>query len=483
MLILVLWISFGLVALTLYFAHAMSLELRASDNRVAGLTAEMAIEGAARYASNVVATADEPGVLPDASLYECEDVPIGEASFWFVGRDEQDPSMGLASFGLVDEASKLNLNTATAAMLEGLPGMTPELAAAIVDWRDSDDEVSENGAENESYLRLDPPYECKNAPFESVEELRLVYGMTMEQLFGEDLNLNGILDPNEDDGDLSPPNDDRDGRLDFGLMEYVTVWTAEAMTGTNVNDQQSLAPLLEEEFGADRANEILLSLSVAGGGGMSGSGGGADDPGDQRPPDQGGGNQPSPDQGDGGQQSPNQGGGGQTSFGSLLEFYIRSQMTEAEFEQISDRLSITNGAAIEGLVNVNTASEEVLRCIPGIGTNNASVLVAQREMNSDPQRSIAWVADVLDEADAIQAGPYLTARSSQFIADIVALGRHDRGYRRVRFVFDTTDGSPKPIWRQDLTHRGWALGTEIRENLELLRESRSLAANQTTYFP
>jgi len=60
------------------------------------------------------------------------------------------------SFELVDEASKLNLNTATVEMLQLLPGMTPELAAAIVDWRDSDSDVTTGGAEDEVYLRLNP---------------------------------------------------------------------------------------------------------------------------------------------------------------------------------------------------------------------------------------------------------------------------------------------------------------------------------------
>src|SRR5437879_413333 len=48
-LIIVLWIALGLVSITLYFANSMSSELRASDNRVSGLVAEQAIEGAARY--------------------------------------------------------------------------------------------------------------------------------------------------------------------------------------------------------------------------------------------------------------------------------------------------------------------------------------------------------------------------------------------------------------------------------------------------
>src|SRR5258708_17981806 len=41
--IIVLWIAFGLVSMALYFAHSMSFELRATDNRVSCLFPEHAI--------------------------------------------------------------------------------------------------------------------------------------------------------------------------------------------------------------------------------------------------------------------------------------------------------------------------------------------------------------------------------------------------------------------------------------------------------
>src|SRR5690606_24881836 len=131
------------------------------------------------------------------------------------------------------EGSKLNLNTATAEMLELLPNMTPEIAAAIVDWRDGDDDPSPYGAESQSYQMLDEPYNVKNSDFESPEELRLVLGVTPQILYGEDTNRNGILDPNEDDGDATYPPDDRDGKLDAGLIEYVTTFTREPNTRSN----------------------------------------------------------------------------------------------------------------------------------------------------------------------------------------------------------------------------------------------------------
>jgi hypothetical protein len=33
----------------------------------------------------------------------------------------------------------------------------------------------------------------------------------------------------------------------------------------------------------------------------------------------------------------------------------------------------------------------------------------------------------------------------------------------VRFVFDTADGAPRIVYRQDLSHLGWALGKQVRQ--------------------
>src|SRR5688572_19715806 len=72
-LIIVLWVAFGLVALTLYFGEAMSMELRAADNRAAALEAEQAIAGAARYVTNILSKVREPGMIPETNLYRFAD--------------------------------------------------------------------------------------------------------------------------------------------------------------------------------------------------------------------------------------------------------------------------------------------------------------------------------------------------------------------------------------------------------------------------
>jgi type II secretory pathway component PulK len=434
-LIIVLWVAFGLVTLALYFANGMGLELRAADHRVAGLQAEQAIQGAVRYASQVITNVEPRETLPDVETYQRADAPVGEAAFWFIGRGDTQFHAEQVTFGLVDEASKLNLNTVTRAMLEELPRMTSELAAAIVDWRDANSEATEGGAEDDVYQRLNPPYRCKNGPFDSVEELRLVRGMTTEILYGEDANRNGALDPHENDGDYSPPFDDRNARLDPGLVEYLTVWSREAGTGrTNINNQQQLAPLLLERFGADRANEILARFGVSA--------------------------------------NTNQPGGNFRQVGSLIEFYVTGQFTQAEFEQLYPDITTTN-ATVSGLVNINTASEAVLACLPGIGTDRASTVVSYRQGNISQLRTVAWLVDAIGNEAAVQAGPYVTARATVFSADVAALGHHDRGYRRVWHILDNSTGTPRVAYRRDLTHLGWALGRELREDLELNREERA----------
>jgi type II secretory pathway component PulK len=265
-----------------------------------------------------------------------------------------------------------------------------------------------------------------------VDELRLVYGATLDILFGEDANLNGVLDLNENDGPSALPDDNRDGRLDSGVLEYLTVYSRQSNTGrTNVNNRQNLSGLLQQNFGTARANQILLAVGGGAGGG------------------------PAP----------------ATTIRSVLEFYLRSRMTADEFAQIATAITVTTTNA-QGLVNVNTASAEVLACIPGIGTDKAPSLVAYRQTNPDKLNSIAWVTEALDRNSAIQAGPYLTAESYQFTADIAAVGHHGRGYSRIRFIFDTSEGTAKIRYRQDLTRLGWALGTTARKKLLLAKEMR-----------
>jgi type II secretory pathway component PulK len=443
-LIIVLWIAFGLVSLALYFAQSMNFELRASDNRVSAQAADQAIDGAARYVNYLLSTQianGSNGCLIPPSGFACQAVPIGDARFWVIGRDTNSLVSGPGKLccGLVDEASKLNLNTAPSNALIWLPRMTVDLTESILDWR----ETNATGPTVTYYALQQPPYQCKSDPFETVDELRLLFGSSMDILVGEDINRNGILDPNETD-------ENQNKMPDPGILEYLTVYSREPNTNSdgstkilirpaNLAPNGPLAGLLRTNFG-DRAAEILTRLQA---GATPGGGGNPN-----RPP------------------TPNT----SVYFAGPLQFFVRSGMTSAEFNQIATNLTtVTNSRSfIEGRVNVNTASATVLACLLNGDTAAAQQLVAYRQSNPNSLTSIAWVIDALGQnfptdLAAIEAGDYLTTQSYQFTADIAALGPHGRGYRRVRFVFDTSTGTTQLVYRQDLTHLGWALGSEARQ--------------------
>src|SRR5262249_33194135 len=77
-LVIVLWIALGLVTIALYFANSMSFELRASDNSIAGLAADQAIEAGARYVLSVLALSSTNGGVPDITSYRSQAVPVGD---------------------------------------------------------------------------------------------------------------------------------------------------------------------------------------------------------------------------------------------------------------------------------------------------------------------------------------------------------------------------------------------------------------------
>ncbi len=445
-LIIVMWICLGLVALALYFANSMNSQMRAADNRVAEIAARQAIAGATRYAASVLTQYAVGGKVPDIDEYESEAVPVGEdALFWFIGRSYDALPTQQANnepyFALVDEASKLNLNTVTSAMLQALPlpDMTPEFADMIVAWRSAN---SQNASIAENYYsQLDPPRHNKGAPYETVDELRLINGATLDLILGEDTNRNGVLDAHEDDGETSAPRDDQNGALLAGLLEYVTVYSSEPATSaagsrrlnvttlTTAQTRQAVQTRLTQRgITTQRAAQIMARIPFNA-------------------------------------QNPNQ----NQPLTSVADFMVTTQMTAEEWVLVHTEFTgvaatVTSGIA-PGLVNVNTASVAVLSAIPGIGPERAPELVAFRAANPDQLTSFAWLTQVMSPGQIRQAGRYITGVSYQFSADIAAVGKNGRGYCREKIVFDMSTGVPRIVYRQDITSYGWALGATTRRTL------------------
>lgn len=92
---------------------------------------------------------------------------------------------GTVTLKVTTDASKVDLNGSSAKLLaaayqaSGLKSLTPQsFAARVIDWRDVDNDPTEDGAEGGDYLAAHLAYEPRNGPFRSVDDLRWVLGIS-----------------------------------------------------------------------------------------------------------------------------------------------------------------------------------------------------------------------------------------------------------------------------------------------------------------
>jgi type II secretory pathway component PulK len=434
-LLLVLWIMAILTLLMYSFLGDMQVEYSIAggygDSRKAEQLCWSAIDLACATVVNDTQTwqslNDTTWATNSATFFEVE---LGDGAFTVFRPTYDDQQTVL--WGLDDEASKLNINVATREMLLKLPNMTEDIVDAIIDWRDADSTQGANGAETSYYNTLNPPYNCKNAPFETLEELLYVKGMTPALLFGEDFNLNGVLDPNENDGDETWPPDNRDGKLDPGLWPLCTVWSmdknvnAEGTKRLNVNtaqpDQLTAAGLQPNEVQAiTTMRQLIPFLSVA------------------------------------------------QLLGNATAG-VPAILTKQRFPLVVDKLTVVDDATVQGLVNINTAPKQVLLCLPGITDEIAVKIMEYRTTPGNDLSNMGWLLNVV-EAEVLQRfAPFITCRSYQF--RIHAVGRvgtpynlvagsspdnqeRPRAFKRMVAVFDKlATPNPRLVYWKDQTKLG-----------------------------
>jgi general secretion pathway protein K len=155
-----------------------------------------------------------------------------------------------------DESDRINLNTASGALLRalivdvgGAPGLASRLAAAILDWRTSGATPRPGGAKAPDYQAAARAYGPPGAPFQSVGELEDVLGMTPD-LFGRLAPHLTVL--TDGDPDLST----RDPVVARALTD------AAGVADDSTNGQQTTEMLLRINITAVGKGRALYSLVV-----------------------------------------------------------------------------------------------------------------------------------------------------------------------------------------------------------------------------
>lgn len=409
-------------------------------------------------------------------------------------------------FGLTNESSKINLNALieleeeygldeaeTREFLMYLPNMTETIADSILDWIDSDDERREFGAESESYLDVIPP----NGPLESLDDLLQIYGITPELLFGEDANRNGLLDPNEDDGEATLPFDNADGVLETGWVNFLTVYSVESNLRAdgeekiNLNDDvlTDLYDVLEEEYGEEIA-QFVVAYRVYGPSNAEGNPANSSTSGDEQT-----------DEvleraavsfatslfASGGKITR---GGIDLSKGPAFDILSIYDLVDAEVEgkvndtnttltspwtsdasslnenipTMVDVFSTSSSKAIKGRINILYARDSTLYGVPGMTVETVDSILSKAESLSSGTNSTSYpietttgwlLADGIVDVETMRIlDRYLTARGDVYRAQILGHTPKKGPFCRLEVVVDASQQPPFLIFQRDLTRLG-----------------------------
>jgi len=168
-LVIVLWAVMLLAVIAGNFVFAIRTETLMARNAVSAAQAEAIANGAVHRA-----------------LYETFK-PATDAGVWKAdGRERQWEENGVKiRVVMMDEFGKIDINTSSDELLKGLllsigadAEKSAQLLDAILDWRDVDSMPRPNGAESDAYRTAGLQHEPANAPFEAVEQLQQVLGMS-----------------------------------------------------------------------------------------------------------------------------------------------------------------------------------------------------------------------------------------------------------------------------------------------------------------
>jgi len=171
---------------------------------------------------------------------------------------------------LFNEGSRIDLNAATREQLSALIEIAQgtdaadetkrnELVDAILDWRDADNLKQLNGAEDEDYQAAGMPYGAGDKPFQSVEELRQVLGMTLAlyQRLEPDLRVASEPRANRRPSSTSSIGSGRGGAPGAVDLTFASAAVLAAIQGISLEDAQSVIDARKAVSPDDQQNTVL----------------------------------------------------------------------------------------------------------------------------------------------------------------------------------------------------------------------------------
>jgi general secretion pathway protein K len=184
-LVILLWVLAIVSLVTLSFSKSIRVEFQAAHNNKDMVAAYyLAKAGMAESAYRLIRRQTAPQMqMTDGMIREPDDLDRGLVTSEF--------PEGRVTTRIIDESGKISINSANEEMLRrlmaalGIEKATADtIVDSIFDWTDPDNNHRLSGAEDDYYQKLSPPYRAKNGPFETIEELLLVQGVTPDIFYG-----------------------------------------------------------------------------------------------------------------------------------------------------------------------------------------------------------------------------------------------------------------------------------------------------------
>jgi general secretion pathway protein K len=189
-LFLVLWVLMLLSVIVGEFCYAMRTGTTIAFNfRSQAEGYYIALAGIHRGVAEMIRNT----VVSTVKLQKAEREDETEEPRWRVNAHIPPVTFGKGKFEVTieNESGKVNINRAGESELKMVLGAfdldeseRDVIVDSILDWRDPNDLHRVNGAEDEYYRSLPEPYDCKDADFDSIDELLLVRGVTPALFYG-----------------------------------------------------------------------------------------------------------------------------------------------------------------------------------------------------------------------------------------------------------------------------------------------------------
>ena len=355
---------------------------------------------------------------------------------------------------IIDECSLLDINQASSQEMQNL-GLTQEQGDCITDYRTAGETPQPDGAKDDYYNALPNPYNAKLARFDTVDELLQVQWMTPDALY----------DPQQQGGTVQMqalPN----GQMP-SVYDLVTTYAYAPNTTATGGTRTSLNALYNQLSVGTRQRLFPAGNPTAAAPGRPGAGGGAAGAGGRQARPGGGGTTTRP--GQGGIRNP--------TYTTMAQVFTADPgMPQADARVILNNMTYGTGTNIEGLINVNTASQNALAALPNMDPNVAAAIVQQQQSGFQTLGDLLTVSGVTPQLLGQVGVNFSIASTTYECRVIVTAGTEQDAYI---VVVQVTGGvpqivaiNPTPFPAEQMLLR-WGWQPEATGETDLITNSQS----------